>query len=88
MPLGNMMNKKLIVIDTGLQKTKVLVSKIVEIKTSKKVFIYFDKNEDGTFNMSYTTGMFNDIVPDEEPKVRLNYIRENEWKPKKNGYRR
>jgi hypothetical protein len=81
-----MMDKKVIVIDTRLQKTKVLVRKVVEIKTSKKAFIYFD--EDETFNMSYTTGMFNDIVPDEEPKVRSNYIRENEWKPKKNGYRR
>jgi hypothetical protein len=71
---------KIVTIDTGLQKIELSVTKIVEIKTKNKQFIYFDRHENGDITLSYTSGMFKEVdVLDEEPKVKPNYVREGIW---------
>ena len=49
---------KIIRIDTGLQLVDLPVSRIQEIMTDKKSFMYFEKNKDDSFTMTYSKDMF------------------------------
>lgn len=59
---GKTVNQIDININTPKQNIIVPVSKVIEIKNNakekKKSFIYFEELDDGTFRMTYTTGMF------------------------------
>lgn len=49
---------KSIEIKTDNQSVSLPVSKIVEIDTGLKTFVYFDKLNDGTFRLTFTKGLF------------------------------
>ena len=57
----------------GLNETLEL-SKVSEVKTSKKEFIYLDKLDDGTWRLCYTKSTIEDI----KQLMSMEIIRENE----------